>query len=186
MSAESLTPELHPSTPEPEARDIESVELIDDPVQVRQAVTSLYLGLFSISPLFFVFQEWSFIPSLLLCGWVLWQSWKLNRQGIRTVLLPVAAWVMVLLSIDVFFIYPDLNYQVRLEAFSGTFLYSAITAVAILGIFVLPILAIFAIIYGFKAKLYITGIVAGIIHLLCWAIFGVSVLGYYLMGAVGS
>jgi hypothetical protein len=186
VSAEGLTPELNSATPESKVRGIESAELIDDPVQLRQGVTSLYLGLFSISPLLFVFQAWAFIPSLLLCVWVLWQSRKLNRQGIKTVFLPVMAWMMVVLSIDVFFIYPDLDYQVRVEAFNGTFLYSLILAVAISGIFVLPILAISAIIYGFKAKLYITGIVAGIIHLLCWAIFGVSVLGYYLMGVLGS
>lgn len=90
---------------------------------------------------------------------------------------------MVILSIDTFFIYPDLSYQVRASAFEGTFLFTVITSVIIAGIFVLPIFALLAVIYGFKAKLHILGIIAGVIHLTGWLIFGVALIGYACNGS---
>ena len=176
MSAENLNPELESCLPEPEGASLSENELINDPVQLRQATTSLYLGLFSISPLLFVFQAWTFIPSLMLSGWALWEVFRLHKQGISAVILQIASWIMLVLSIVIFFLYPDLNYEVRANSLNGTILFSIITNAAVTGIFVLPIFAISAIIYGFKAKLYIIGIIAGIIHLLCWVIFGAAVL----------
>jgi hypothetical protein len=182
VSSESIGPDLDGISSPSETLDESLTQLILDPEQNRQAVTSLYLGLFSVSPILFIFQAWTFIPALILCGWVLWKVWQLHEQGINAVMLQVAAWVMVIMSIDSFFIYPDLSYQVRASAFEGTFLFSVITSVIIAGIFVLPIFALLAVIYGFKAKLHVFGITAGVIHLICWLVFGISVLGYAFRG----
>lgn len=174
MSSESINPDLDALNPN--SKNFGDSELILDPDQNRQATTSIYLGLFSVAPILFVFQAWAFIPALALSGWALWQVWQLHQQGINAVMLQIASWVMVLLSIDAFFIYPDLNYQVRASAFEGTLLFTIITSVIIAGIFVLPVFALLAVIYGFKAKLHVLGITAGSIHLVCWLIFGLAAL----------
>lgn len=182
MSSESVIPEFNLTGPDAESSYISG--LILDPEQNRQATTSLYLGLFSISPVLLIFQAWAFIPALMLSGWALWTVWKLHQQGINAVMLQVATWAMVVLSVDAFFIYPDLNYQVRATAFEGTLFFPYITSVIVAGIFILPVFAVLAVIYGFKAKLHIFGITAGVIHLVCWFIFGIITLGYALMSAI--
>lgn len=184
MSSESIRPDSEPNPLEIELITGEEIILVPDLNQQMQAVTSLCLGLFSISPVLFIFQAWSFIPALLLCGWAFWQAWKLRQQGTHAVLLQIASWVMVVLSVDVFFIYPDLSYQVRAVMFEGTVFFSVITSVAVAGIFALPVFAIFAVGYGFKAKRDIFGITAGVIHLVCWLIFGVEFLIYTIQAAM--
>ena len=184
MSSASIPPEGETVSSALDVAEDDEVLLVPDLQQKKEAVTSICLGLFSVSPALFIFQAWTFIPALLLCVWGFWETWKLKRQGVAAVTLQIVTWVMVVLSADIFFIYPDLNYQVRAVMFEGTLLFPVITSIAIAGIFVLPVFAVLAVGYGFKAKRDILGITAGIIHLVCWVIFGLILLGYLLMDEV--
>lgn len=160
----------------------EKVSDLDDKALARKReVTSLFLGLFSVSPVLYVFQAWTFLPALALCGLALWKAYQLAQEGIKAVLLTTCSWIMVFFTVNIFLMYSPLDPYIK-ESIMDSRFWDVLGFISSVAIFTLLLFAILAVRNGIKAKGSKKGIILALIHFAGWLVIIVLAVLWSMSG----
>lgn len=142
---------------------------VTDALARKRVETSFYLGLFSVSPVLFVFQGWTSLPAICLASLGIYRAWRLSQENIKPYLLTIASFIIMITAISEFFLYPPFTDEVGRGIFHDSPILHIAETVVMWGAVSLIPMAITAIVCGFKAKIRsgkkIAGIVLGFINL---------------------
>lgn len=132
-----------------------------------QDETCFYLGLFSLTPALLVFQAWAILPTLLIAALALRRVWLLHQRGVEAVMLNVATWLMLSLTLNLSLLFPPFRSSEALGSYTGM-----IFSVALSSLVAFPLFALTSLFYGRRdeslARKKMWGIGFSFIHALIW------------------
>lgn len=141
----------------------------DDKARWVHEETSLYLGLFSLTPALLVFQSWGILPVFVIAALALRKVWLLHQHGVEAVTLHVATWTMTVLSMSLSLFFPPLRASDSLTPYAGM-----IFTVALCGLMIFPLFALISLFYGMRdqtlTRKKIWGISFSSLHALSWVL----------------